>query len=319
MKDLIMITANCPTEEQELALDRCVDSVLKCGFHIALISHTHIPIQIQKKCNYYVYDYLNDVSDDSALLSHDYFRFGNSKVISRYFNKTFYGFAIYRMFCMGSQIAINFGYDNLHHIEYDCELLDGDLIMENSKLLETNDSVIYTDNGEENGMLFGSFKSFKVKSLPEKFKSYDREFIDDTVRKTKPNKLEFFTKNLFINSGKVLFGPEPSEGRFKRGDKFYNRHLHYTLFYNKNDKKLHIFYKSPRQVTEKLCVLLNNKTVLNIDALPGHWYIKPLGIFDEIEHVRIDNSEKIIYEKSFTPQTREIFKRESYFINEENN
>ena len=48
MKDLILITAYCPTEEQVVALEKCIDSVLKCGNHIALISHTHIPIHIQK-------------------------------------------------------------------------------------------------------------------------------------------------------------------------------------------------------------------------------------------------------------------------------
>ena len=48
MKDLIFITAYCPTEEQEKVLEKCVDSVLECGKHIALISHSHIPIHIQK-------------------------------------------------------------------------------------------------------------------------------------------------------------------------------------------------------------------------------------------------------------------------------
>ena len=68
MNDLIFITAHCPTIEQEVSLERCVDSILRCGFHVALISHTHIPIHIQKKCNYYVYDYKNDTSDDSRLM-----------------------------------------------------------------------------------------------------------------------------------------------------------------------------------------------------------------------------------------------------------
>ena len=48
MKDLIFITAYCPTEEQERVLEKCVDSVLKCEKHVALISHSHVPIHIQK-------------------------------------------------------------------------------------------------------------------------------------------------------------------------------------------------------------------------------------------------------------------------------
>ena len=68
MKDLIFITAYCPTEEQEKVLEKCVDSVIKTGNHILLISHTHIPIHIQQKCQYYFYDYLNEISDDCDLL-----------------------------------------------------------------------------------------------------------------------------------------------------------------------------------------------------------------------------------------------------------
>ena len=96
------------------------------------------------------------------------------RIPCEFFHKTFYGFAIYRMFCIANQIAINFGYENIHYIEYDCELLDKKLINENSKLLENYDSVIYTDNGKENGFLFGSFKSLKVKTLPENFKNYNK-------------------------------------------------------------------------------------------------------------------------------------------------
>ena len=90
MDDLVFITAYCPTEEQELALDKCINSVLKCGFHVALISHTHIPIHIQKKCNYYFYDYFNDTSDDINLLGNLYFQTANWTINSRLFNKYFY-------------------------------------------------------------------------------------------------------------------------------------------------------------------------------------------------------------------------------------
>jgi hypothetical protein len=41
-----------------------------------------------------------------------------------------------------------------------------------------------------------------------------------------------------------------------------------------------------------------------------------LGVFDEINHVRIDNSEKVIYEKTFDTEFREIFKIESYITSE---
>jgi hypothetical protein len=199
MEDLIFITAFCPTEEQERVLEKCVNSVLQCGNDIALISHSHIPIHIQKKCKYYFYDHLNDTSDDYNLLGFQHYVFANKTMIqSKFFQKYFYGFAIYRMFSMASQIATNFGYKNIHHIEYDCEILDKNIIDRNSELLKEYDSVIYTDNGKDDGFLFGSFKSFKVSSLPENFKNYNRNFIQEEIRKIKPSNLESITKKLFI-------------------------------------------------------------------------------------------------------------------------
>ena len=316
MKDLIFITAYCPTEEQENALERCVDSVLKCEKHVALISHTHVPIHIQKKCQYYVYDYNNEISDDYNLLGYNYFQFGNQRIQSRFFNKYFYGFTIYRMFSIASQIAINFGYDNIHHIEYDCELLDKDLVDEHSRLLEEYDSVIYTDNGKEDGFLFGSFKSFRVSSLPDKFKNYDKDFIQEEMEITNPKQLEFLTKNLFMGSGKVLFKNEPTDDRFKRGDRVLNRNLHYTLYYNSLDKTLNIFYNSIIDSSEDIVIIVNKTRVINLTTKPYYWHIRPLGVFDEINHVRVDNSQKVIYDKTFDDEFREVFKNKSYITSE---
>ena len=304
----MVITAHCPTEEQEKILDRCVDSVLSSNYHVALISHTHVPMHIQKKCNYYFYDYLNDVTDDVSLLGYQFFECDGFKILSRFFNKTFYGFAIYRMFSLASQIAINFGYKNVHHIEYDCELMDKNLILENANSLKTYDSIIYTDNGNEDGFLFGSLKSFKVESLPDSFKNYNREFMVEEIRKIKPRHLEFFTKKIFMSSGKVLFGLPPSDERFKKGLNFYNRNLHYTLYYNPNDGTLNIFYKSQKTSKEKIFIILNNSNIIKMDIEPRHWYTKRLGVLNEINHVRIDNSEKVMYEKTFDDREREIMK-----------
>ena len=314
MNDLIFITAFCPTEEQERVLEKCVDSVLQCGKDIALISHSHIPTHIQKKCQYYFYDHLNDTSDDYNLLGHNQFSFNNKKIQSRFFNKTFYGFAIYRMFSIASQIAINFGYDNIHHIEYDCELLDKTLIDKNSDYLKEYDSVICTDNGKKDGFLFGSFKSFKVSSLPEHFKNYNRDFIENEMKVLEPKQLEFFTKNLFINNGKVLFQNEPTEDKFKRGGAFYNRNLHYTLYYNPIDLTLNIFYNSINDNEENIVVIVNKEKIINISVKPKHWHIRTLGVFDDINHIRIDNSQKVIYEKTFDDNFREVFKIKSYIM-----
>jgi hypothetical protein len=314
MKDLILITAYCPSDEQIEALEKCLESVKKTGYHILLVSHTHIPIHIQKKCHYYIYDYLNDVSDDYNLFGDNFFAVDNISINSRFFQKSFYGFAIYRMFSIASQLAANFGYKNLHHIEYDCELLDESLIAEHSKLLETYNSILYTDTGNKDGFMFGSLKSFNVETLPDNFKNYNRDFMESEMRRIEPKHLETFTKSLFINSGNVLFkhDNELTKQKFKKGPKFVSMGRHYNLYYNDNDKTLNVLYRSLTDNPENIVVIVNDNKIIRLDVTPRHWYIKPLGIFDQIKYVRIDNSKKTLFEKHFDDEFREIFKEKSY-------
>jgi hypothetical protein len=314
MRDLIFVTAYCPTEEQEAALEKCIDSVLKCGNHIALISHTHIPIHIQKKCQYYVYDYNNEISDDYNLFGDNFFEANDIKINSIFFQKYFYGLAIYRMFSTASQLAANFGYKKIHHIEYDCELLDETLISEHSALLETYDSILYTDNGNEDGFMFGSLKSFKVESLPDNFKNYNKDFIESEMRRIEPKHLERFTKSLFVNSGNVLFkhDNELTEQKFKKGPKFAIIGRHYNLFYNDTNKTLNVFYRSFTDNPENIVVIVNDDKIVRLNVSPRHWHINQLGIFDEINYVRIDDSKKTLLEKHFDTEFREIFKTKSF-------
>lgn len=315
MKDLICITAYCPTEEQERALEKCIDSVLQCGKHIVLISHSHVPIHIQKKCQYYVYDYNNEISDDYELLGYNFFACQDVEIQSIFFNKYFYGFAIYRMNSIACQIATNFGYDNIHHIEYDCELLDKSLIDKNSELLKEYDSIIYTHNGEEDGFLFGSFKSFRVSSIPEKFKNYDKEFIEKEIKTYEIKQLECLTKKLFLDSGRVLFKEEPTKNEFKKGDRVPNRNLHYTLYYNPTHKSLNLFYQSIKDSKEQIVVIINENSLIKLQTKPNHWYIRSLGLLDDINYIRIDDSQKVIYEKTLDNDSKEILKINSYSLN----
>lgn len=312
MGDLVFITAYCPTEEQEKSLDSCVDSVLQSGHHVAIISHSHIPVHIQKKCNYYFFDYLNDTSDNHELLGLKYFNFPDSTIQSIFFDKYFYGFSIYRMFSMASQIAINFGYENIHHIEYDCKLMDADLLKEHQDFLKKYDSIIYTTTGDENGFLYGPFKSFKVSSLPVQFKNYNRDFIESEIKKIQPAQLEFLTKKIFLDSGKVLFKKQSElYNRFQGSQSFYQRNLHYTLFYSKENESLNIFYQG-FEFPEKITILINGEKVFNLLVKANHWHMLELGNFDDITSVRLDNSAKILHEVFFDPNIREIYKNKSF-------
>jgi hypothetical protein len=322
MKDLIFITAHCTEKEQIESLDRCVNSLIKSKYHIAIISHTHIPSYIQKKCHYYFYDYLNEISENPDLLSSLDFDFQDKTILrSKFFHKYFYGFAIYRMFSIASNIAKVFGYKNIHHIEYDCQILDVGLIEKHSKLLEEYDSVCYTTNGEFDGRFFGSFKSFKVETLPRLFTNYDRDHMENYIVNSDVKILEFFTKNLLNDNGRVCFLNinELSKDKFVFGKDFYNRNLHYTFFYDEKTETVNIFYRCTKENGENITVIINDNKVLNFKINKDYWVIRTLGKLDEVKNIRIDNGDKIIYKKEFDSIFKENLKKYSYIIDEKDN
>ena len=135
------------------------------------------------------------------------------------------------------------------------------------------------------------------------------------MKMMEPKQLETLSKKLFMESGKVLFKNELEDNQFKKGDKVFHRNLHHTLFYNRLDKTLNIFYQSIKNSNEQIVVIVNENNIVNIQTIPYHWYIRPLGLFDDINSVRIDNSQKVIYEKKFNNESREILKINSYLVN----
>jgi hypothetical protein len=317
MKNLIVITANCPTEDQEKMLEKCVDSVINLGHHILLISHTHIPIHIQKKCNYYFYDYFNDINDDDELLFFvRYVINDNTTIRSKYFTKEFYGFAIYRMFSMASQVAVNFKYENIHHIEYDCVLKNDNLINEHNELLETYDAVFYTDNGQSDGFLFGAFKSFKVNKLPELFKRYNKDEMRKMMVEIPLVPLETFTKHIFMESGNVII---KNTNDIKNNGSFFQnesplRLKYFTPYYDHTNDTFFLFYKNMGETTNSLRIYVNDDKIYNIEVQSKYWITTNLCGSNDLKSILIICDGKLIYDKKFTTQGVENLKKNAYLI-----
>ena len=67
--------------------------------------------------------------------------------------------------------------------------------------------------------------------------------------------------------------------------------------------------------TEKIVIIINNQRIVQIQTEPRYWYIRELGIFDDIKHIRVDNGKKIIFDKSFDDELRQLYKNESHIFN----
>ena len=317
-EDLIYITAHCPTEAQEKKLEECINSIEKVGYDIALVSHTHIPMHIQKKCKYYIYDYLNDISEDEDLLSYANFYFAKNKVVSKYFQKNFYGFAIFRMINLISNLSINFGYKKLHYIEYDCVVNDCSLIKENSELLESYDSILYTTTGDKNGGLIGAIHSCLTSKLPNLFKNYDKKNIEKLIKEHPNNCLENITKFSFMNSGNVLFKNANllTNDIITIGYKFKDRNAHYCFYYDYETENINFIYHNHTdfQRTNNVMLIIDNNNIVNFETKSGFWYMRVIGNVNSVEKVMVFIDNELSHTKIFNKENVKNFKDNSYII-----
>ena len=123
MKDLILITAYCPDDYRENLLRNLVAFLEDKPFDVMIVSHTTIPLDIQKKVNIVLYDKKNEILTDWDMLNQPWFNPMNDRRIqSSFLSKKNTHLAIWRMMILGFSTAKNLGYTKLHHIEYDCEI-----------------------------------------------------------------------------------------------------------------------------------------------------------------------------------------------------
>ena len=153
MKDLILITAYCPDDNRLNKLRNLVRglSEYKDKIDIMIVSHTSIPVDIQKNVNLYLFDDKNELLTDWDLITQPWFSpNGNSRSIqSGLLTNRNTQLAIWRMFILGFSLAKNIGYKKVHQIEYDCEIQSIDEIQKNSDLLNTYNCVYYLDKQDE--------------------------------------------------------------------------------------------------------------------------------------------------------------------------
>ena len=312
MKDLILITAFTPTPEYEEILEKTILSVKKTGFDILLINHSHTPIRIQKICQYYFYDHLNDVSEDPNLRSFEYFITDDFEIWSKYRTKNFYGFAIYRMFSTGVKIAKNFGYERLHHLEYDTQVLDTEIFEEHNEHLQNNDAVFYTSDGTKNGFLLGCFKSFNVSNLPETFENYNKEHMTNTIMNLPCVPLENYTKHIFEGFNVKFLQSRTINTRLS-GEQLSDRKKHFTMFYNQFNEKVEFFIRNIWSEKQKIMVITNEDLIQNIDIPTNHWHLRTLCNINDFESIMVFQDNSLIYEFRVNNQEElEIFKQNAF-------
>ena len=317
--DLIFVTAYCPTPEQIDRLSKCIDSLPNDLFDIALITHSHVPLEIQQKCQYYIYDHLNDLSDDEELRHFEYHSSEKHRLKSKLVKKTpFYGFSIYRMFSAISKLAENYGYQRIYHVEYDYVIKDKSIFTNHKNFLQKFDSVFYKID-EDDDMILGGLKSFKVDKLPELFKNYNKEKMTKVMKEENLIPLEEFTKKIFSDAGNVLLISKSHIKERVEIKKFTSQELNWCYCYNESNNNLYLFYLNIINDLE-LIAIKSDEFYDEQNLAKDKYYIQSLGNIDEVNNVCLFRNKTIVSEIDITEEFRQKIKKYSLIeILKENN
>ena len=212
MKDLILITNYSNTPEKQEILRNLVNQISqqKDFFDLLLVSHTTIPEDVQSKCNYTIYDYKNELLYDLDLRNTSWFNPGNHRrIISAFTGYYNTHLAIWRMIILGNSFAKNLGYNKVHHIEYDASINDFTELIENSKLLNDNNSIYYIKSEDTvDDILFGSYQAYRLDSLPQDLLFLNEDQLKQQIRSHYSKNPEAMLQSLLESSGGFITKPK---------------------------------------------------------------------------------------------------------------
>lgn len=304
MKDLLLITAYCPDENRENILRNLINSLTKFKnkYDLMIVSHTPIPLDIQKKVNYFLYDSKNEILTDWDLLNQPWFApTGDGVIQSAFLSKKNTLLAMWRMMILGFSLAKNLGYTKVHQIEYDCMIVEDSEIENNSHLLSKYDSVVYFDNKENvQEIMFGSFQSYFLPNLSETLINLDEEKIKNLIRESNTKSPEVLLYRI-LNGGNIY--KKNREVLEINGNKFgvFDGQVENNLnpwsipFYDK--KNNHIYFIVWNTKIEKgieIQVMVNKSKIYHIENTEiNHWKLIDLGDLSEIKDILIIENNKI--------------------------
>lgn len=323
-KDLILITAYCPDDRRESALRRLVESLqdFQDDFDIMISSHTPIPVDIQKMVALSLFDKKNEILTDPDLVNQPWFSPGNNgRIMSVFLSDGNTHLAVWRLMINGFVMARHFGYDKVHHIEYDCCIKNVFEFLDNSDKLEEFDSVVYMSRQENvDDILFGSCQSYRVSKLPSLLKDLDESAIKETIRQSLSKSPEAMLLKV-LQEGSVLIKDraklESNGNSFGTIDSQSAQNMipWAVPFYDtRTDRICFVVWNNEARPILTHQLIINDSQIINFGTThSGSWRLADIGSITDVQKILVIENDKVrrIFELE-TPEQIDLFKRISF-------
>lgn len=327
MKDLILVSAYCDTPEKENTLRGLCEDLQKIreNFDIMLVSHSVIPKDISERVDYSLYDKRNDLLYEWDMRSKPWFSPGNVREILSVFTGNFNThLAVWRLIIIGNGLAKNLGYKKIHHLEYDARISDFSEFLENSTLLNYQDSVIYYyKKGETvDSILLGSYQAYRLDTIDSTLVDFDENKIKEMIRTSDSKSPEGMLEDL-LKIGKRCV--QKSSDVLFSGNRFMVSHsinkktdIAWCLpYYDELTENLSfvIWNIERKEDPVEVIIVYNNEKTHKIIIEPQRWFTMDLDKYENAKELLVILDGKIRNHFHFDSY-REEFKKSSFRRNE---
>lgn len=285
MKDLILITAFCPTKEKEDILRKLVNFIRRYDkmFDIMVSSHSNLSSDIVEMCNLSIYDKENLLLYDDEYRPKMWYKTNKFIIHSNYVTKFATQYTVLKLTSIGLSVAKTLGYKKIHKIEYDTDLTSIIEIIENSNLLDINDIIFYTKSGNKNESMKGSIWSANIEKLPKIYFSSTKEEIINFIFSTNENRIEILIQKEFIKTKYVCKSTDTllSNGVITDFYNFLDRETDTSIWsvpvYDDIDKKIKFFTYNHTDNNNIDVLIKFNKVVKTFKLNKNQWKLVIIG------------------------------------------
>jgi len=309
MKEIVLIAAYTPTEEKENILRNLVNKLKSFNYKVAVCSHSIVPIDVFKKCDFVFYDRENKIIFDPSFQywyhdSHNLPNGSKLKFIFKPYNTMSSHILPIVSMVYGSLQYLKFlNYDIVHHIEYDTVLFDADPLNYNSEILKEYDCVSYFSDSLKNKdkYLIGHLFSFRIPKLNLEGFKYNEEHLISLEK-------EYFSKGILPSIERIIYNLSFKDlnifwvpiTQFKDSlelnisEKLSSYHKDICTF-NLVNNILYFYSNNKSGETQKIMIVINESIVksFNQDLMCWNWISLEIN-FDEIRNLKLFINDSLI-------------------------
>lgn len=314
MKEVILITAYCPSFKQENILRNLIQSIDKELYDICVVSHLPLPTSIQNETKYCFYDSENILIEDLDFKPDVWVKTPLGIIHHTQINRKAHVLAIDKLFSTGLSCLKALGYNKVHLLEYDTLVLNNEIFQINSKDLDKHDCVFYLNTKLHPKALLGNYIAINLDLVNPEFLKFNLEakinFYKSTpVKMPEVNSYLTLTKlNNYISKPLSEITPYI---KTNLSDNDWEKLGYVRVIPYIDNNQFNIFIENLTSQNSLLNISINGKNLV-YNLVSGFWTYNSYGNFEEIYEVKAYVNNKLYFDFNLDTIDRNKFKSRHY-------